>query len=156
MRPRQRCSIGEGEDRWVLRYSTASWRMMLPCLSMQWKLPRKNRPSLIPTSIRRNSNFLARDTISEEELSAACVDDDISISSSIYFLYFFLLHGIDGTVFLDARTLESMVTITALLTLFVYKKKKNHFVWFKKSKPSIIENSASIFKTFLFFFKREF
>jgi len=154
MRPRQRCSIGEGEDRWVLRYSTASWRMMLPCLSMQWKLPKKNRPSLIPTSIRRNSNFLARDTISEEELSVACVDDDISISSSIYFLYFFLLDGVDGTVFLDARTLESMVTI--LLTLFVYKKKKIHFVWFKKSISSIIENSASNFKTFLFFSKREF
>lgn len=110
---------------------------------MQWKLPKKNRPSLIPTSIRRNSNFLARDTISEEELSVARVDDDISISSSIYFLYFFLLDGVDGTVFLDARTLESMVTI--LLTLFVYKKKK-----------IILFGLKNQFKTFLFFFKREF
>lgn len=60
MIPRHRCSIGEGEVRLVLRYSTASWRMMFPCLSMQWKEPKKNRPSLIPTSIRRQSSFLTR------------------------------------------------------------------------------------------------
>ena len=44
----------------MLRYSTASWRSMFPCLSMQWKLPRKNLPSLIPTSIWRNKSFLTR------------------------------------------------------------------------------------------------
>lgn len=60
MIPRHRCSIGEEEVRLVLRYSTASWRMTFPCLSMQWKEPKKNRPSLIPTSIRRQSSFLTR------------------------------------------------------------------------------------------------
>lgn len=57
MRPRHRCSMGEGKERWVLRYSTASWRMMFPCLSMQWNAPTKKRPSLTPTNIRRNSIF---------------------------------------------------------------------------------------------------
>lgn len=57
MRPRHRCSMGEGKERWVLRYSTASWRMTFPCLSMQWNAPTKKRPSLTPTNIRRNSIF---------------------------------------------------------------------------------------------------
>ena len=70
MRPRHLCSRGEGEDRRVVRYSTASWRMMLPCLSMQQNPPKKNLPSLIPTSIRRNSSFLARPTASDPSPTA--------------------------------------------------------------------------------------
>lgn len=57
MSPRHLWSIGDGEGR-ALRYSTASWRMILPCLSMQWNVPRKNRPSLTPISIRRKRSFL--------------------------------------------------------------------------------------------------
>lgn len=90
MRPRHRCSIGEGEERLVLRYSTASWRMMFPCLSIQWKVPRKNRPSLIPTSIRWNRSFLARDTRPEQlgldlsEVPVRIKDASVSISMSMY------------------------------------------------------------------------
>uniref|UniRef100_A0A2P2PSI4 Uncharacterized protein LOC8262280 isoform X1 n=1 Tax=Rhizophora mucronata TaxID=61149 RepID=A0A2P2PSI4_RHIMU len=88
-RPRQRCSIGEGEERRVLRYSTASWRMMFPCLSMQWKVPKKKRPSLIPTSILRKSSFLAQDIgpellgLEPSELPACLRDDPCSRSMSI-------------------------------------------------------------------------
>lgn len=67
--PRQRCSVGEGDDLLMLRYSTVSWRIMFPCLSKQWKLPRKNLPSLIPTSIWRNKSFLTRAIGSESDPS---------------------------------------------------------------------------------------
>lgn len=55
--PRQRCSMGDGEERCILRYSTVSWSMRLPCLSRQWKEPTKKRPSLTPTRRRRKSSF---------------------------------------------------------------------------------------------------
>lgn len=69
--PRQRCSVGEGDDLLMLRYSTVSCRIMFPCLSMQWKLPRKNLPSLIPTSIWRNKSFLTRAIGSKSDPSEA-------------------------------------------------------------------------------------
>ena len=87
MSPGPRCSIGEGEDLLVLRYSTASWRIMFPCLSMQWKVPKKNRPSWIPTSIRWNSIFLTWLTTSEPSVSdppeLPIPIDDFSASCSI-------------------------------------------------------------------------
>lgn len=97
IRPRHRCSIAEVEERRVLRYSTASWRMMFPCLSMQWKVPKKNLPSLIPTNIRRNSSFLTRATRSElfefgpSELSAWLNVFSASSSITVHLnLYLFL------------------------------------------------------------------
>jgi hypothetical protein len=63
---------------------------------MQWKFPRKNLPSLIPTSIWRNKSFLNRDIGSKSDpsevdatmvelLSAAC-----SIpTTGFLFLYMF-------------------------------------------------------------------
>lgn len=100
--PRQRCSVGEGDDLLTLRYSTVSWRMMFPCLSMQWKLPRKNLPSLIPTSIWRNRSFLTRAIGSKSGVVDDATATVVLLSASscsiphnnrLLFLYIYALHN---------------------------------------------------------------
>lgn len=82
--PRPRCSQEDGPERRVLRYSIASWRIILPCLSMQWNKPRKKRPSSTPTSIRRNSSFLSFVTSSELLAPEPSSGDDPSIALFTY------------------------------------------------------------------------